>query len=137
MIGFILLIVLTIGAWVLFHYGDKHDKETPGMLGIMLGLIFTTLTVVSTGWLVVRNADASDFRKDRDYRQELVNSVSDNMSPTTIANIFSSAEYVNAKIEKNKKHCNSAIWGFMYSKEIAEIEPIEIPKYKISIEVEE
>ena len=59
------------------------------------------------------------------------------MSPQTISDIISDAVSYNEKIEKNRKYCDNKMWGFMYNKEVANIEPIEIPKYKFSVQVEE
>lgn len=137
MIGYILLIILTIVTWVLFGFGIKHDCDWQTIVGVLFGLIFTVLTMVSSINLGIKASDAVSFKDSRDYHQELVYAISDNMSPATIANIISTAEFDNNRIEKNKKRCDSEMWGFMYNKGIAEVKPIDIPKYKISIEIEE
>jgi hypothetical protein len=59
------------------------------------------------------------------------------MSPQTISNIVASATYTNERIERNQQHCNSKMWGFMYNKWVAEVEPIDIPKLKYQITIEE
>lgn len=137
MIGYILLIVLTIVAWVLFGFGIKHDSEWRVIVGIIFGLIFTVMFLVSSINFGIKASDAVSFKDSRDYHQELVYAISDNMSPGTITKIIATAEFDNNRIEKNKRLCGSEMWGFMYNKGIAEVEPIVIPEYEISIRVKE
>jgi len=137
MIGYILLIILCAGFWVLFGVGDKKRVDWMAYLGLIFALITTVLTIVSTACIAVRPTDAEDFRNDREYKQELVYSISDNMSPQTVSKIIASATYYNERIERNKKHCDSKMWGFMYNKGIAETEPLVIPKIKYKITIEE
>ena len=137
MIGYILLIILCAGFWTLFGIGAKKDKEWATIVGVIFGMITTVLTIASTIAIVIRPSEAEDFRNDREYKQELVYAISDNMSPQTVSKIISSATYYNERIENNKKHCDSKMWGFMYNKEIAEAEPLVIPKIKYKITIEE
>jgi len=137
MIGYFLLIILCIGAWGLLYVGDKKDKDAAAVVGIVLSIVSTTLLIIATITLGTKNSDAETFQNNRDYYQELVNSISDNMSPATVAKIISSAEHANTKIENNRRYCNSEMWGFIYSKKVAAVELIKIPKYKFSVEVEE
>lgn len=137
MIGYILLIILCAGGWTLFGIGQKKDIEWAAVVGIICGVTTTVLTIVSTICIASRPTDAEDFRNDREYKQELVYAISDNMSPQTVSNIIASATYHNERIERNKKHCDSKMWGFMYNKGIAEVEPINIPKLKYQITIEE
>ena len=133
MIGFILLIILCGGFWTLFGISLKKDKDWLTVVGIIFGLITTLLTIASTVHIVLRPLEADSFRIDKEYKQELVYAISDNMSPRTISSIITSATYHNERIEKNKKHCDSKMWGFLYNKGIAETEPIDIPEIKIKI----
>ena len=137
MIGYILLIILMAGAWTLLGFGVKRDTDWQVIVGVIFGLITTVLFMVSTIELGTKHPDAVSFEKNRDYQQELIYSISDTMSPQTISKIVASATYINERIERNQKHCNSEMWGFMYSKEIAEVEPIDIPKLKYQITIEE
>lgn len=137
MVGYILLIILCAGSWTLFGIGQNRYKEWATVVGIIFGMITTVLMIVSTVCIALRPTDAEDFRNDREYRQELVYAISDNMSPQTVSKIITSAAYYNERIEKNKRHCDSEMWGFMYNKGIAEVEPIVIPEYEISIRVKE
>ena len=137
MIGYILLAILTVGAWTLFGIGLKKDMEGAVIVGVIFGLLFTVPFLVTSIEFGVKRSDAVLFANNRDYQQELIYSINDNMSPQTISRIISSAADINEKIERNKAHCNSVMWGFMYNKGIAEVEPIEIPKLKYQIIVEE
>ena len=137
MIGYILLIILCAGFWTLFAIGDKKRVDWMACFGLIFALITTILTIVSTVCIALRPTDAEDFRNDREFRQELVYAISDNMSPQTVSKIIASATYYNERIENNKKHCDSKMWGFMYNKGIAEAEPLVIPEYEISIRVKE
>ena len=137
MIGYILLIILCAGAWTLVGFGDKRDTDWQVVVGVIFGIITTVLFILSTIEISVKRPDAASFKNDRDYQQELVYAISDNMSPQTVSKIIAGAAYYNERIERNKKHCDSKMWGFMYNKEIAEVEPIDIPKIKYKITIEE
>lgn len=137
MIGYILLIILCVGFWTLFGIGQKKDIEWATIVGIIFAMIATVLTVAATCAVAIRSSEAEDFRNDREYKQELIYAISDNMSPQTVSKIIASATYYNERIERNKKHCDSKMWGFMYNKEIAEAEPLIIPKIKYKITIEE
>lgn len=137
MIGYILLAILVAGSWTLFGFGFKRDTDWQLIVGIIFGVVSTVVFLVTSIEFGMKRSDAISFENDRDYQQELVYSISDTMSPQTISRIVSSAACTNEKIERNKAHCNSVMWGFMYNKGIAEVEPIEIPKLKYQIVVEE
>ena len=85
----------------------------------------------------MKHCEAVSFEDNRNLQQELVYSINGNMSPQTINKIISDAVNINERIEKNKSHCNSVMWGIMYNKGIAEIDLIEIPKLKYQIVIEE
>jgi len=137
MIGYILLGILMVGAWTLFGVGLKKDMEGAVIVGVIFGLLFTVPFLVTSIEFGVKRSDAASFMSNRDYQQELIYSINDNMSPQTISKIISCAANTNERIEEHKAHCNSVMWGFMYNKGIAEVEPIEIPKLKYQIIVEE
>ena len=137
MIGYILLAILMVGAWTLLGIGVKKDMDWALIVGVIFGLLFTVPFLVTSIEFGVKRSDAVLFANNRDYQQELIYSINDNMSPQTISRIISSAADINEKIERNKAHCNSVMWGFMYNKGIAGVEPIEIPKLKYQIVVEE
>ena len=138
MIGYILLAILMVGAWTLLGIGVKKDMDWALIVGVIFGLLFTVpFLLVTSIEFGAKRSDAVSFMSNRDYQQELIYSINDNMSPQTISRIISSATYINEKIEENKSHCNSVMWGFMYNKGIAEVEPIEIPKLKYQIVIEE
>ena len=137
MIGYILLIILMAGAWTLLGFGVKRDTDWQIIVGVIVGVATTVLFIVSTIEIGTKHPDAVSFEKSRNYQQELIYSISDVMSPQTISNIVASATYTNERIERNQKHCNSKMWGFMYNKRIAEVEPIDIPKLKYQITIEE
>lgn len=137
MIGYILLIILMAGAWTLLGFGVKRDKDWQIIVGVIFGIITTVLFMVSSIEIGTKHPDAASFKNDREYKQELVYAISDNMSPQTVSRIIASATYYNERIERNKKHCDSKMWGFMYNKGIAEAEPLDIPKIKYKITIEE
>ena len=136
MIGYILLAILMVGAWTLLGIGVKKDIDWALIVGVIFGLLFTVPFLVTSIEFGVKRSDAVSFMSNRDYQQELIYSINDNMSPQTISRIISSAANINESIERNKAHCNSVMWGFMYNKGIAEVEPIEIPKVKCQITIE-
>lgn len=137
MIGYILLVILCAGLWVLLGIGVKKDIDWAIIVGVIFGLLSTIVFLVTSIEFGMKRSDAVSFANDRDYKQELIYSINDNMSPQTISKIVASATYINERIERNQQHCNSKMWGFMYNKGIAEVEPIEIPKLKYQIVIEE
>ena len=137
MIGYVLLIILMIVAWVVLCIGVKKDIDWAVAFGAIFAVLFTVLFVVTSIGLGTKHYDAVSFENDRNYKQELIYSISDTMSPQTISKIITNATYINESIENNRRHCDSKMWGFIYNKWIAEIEPIEIPKLKYQIVVEE
>lgn len=137
MIGYILLTILMVGAWTLFSIGFKKDMEWAVLVGVTFGLLTTVPFLLTSIEFGTKHSDAVSFENDRNYQQELIHSISDTMSPQTISKIVASATFINERIERNQKHCNSKMWGFIYNKEIAEVEPIDIPKLKYQIRIEE
>lgn len=137
MFGYILLAILMVGGWTLVYIGLKKDMDWAFIVGVIFGMVTTALFMAASIELGTKHCDAVSFENGRNYQQELIYSISDSMSPQTINKIVSDAVNINERIEKNKSHCNSVMWGFMYNKGIAEVEPIEIPKLKYQIVVEE
>ena len=126
-----------VGGWTLVYIGLKKDMDWAFIVGVIFGMSSTMVFVLTSIKLGTKYSDAVYFENKRNYQQELVYSINDNMSPQTINKIISDAVNVNERIEKNKSHCNSIMWGIMYNKGIAEVEPIEIPKLKYQIVFEE
>ena len=137
MFGYILLAILMVGAWALVYIGLKKDMDWAFNVGVIFAMSSTIVFVSTSIKLGTKYSDAVSFENKRNYQQELIYSINDNMSPQTINKIISDAVNINERIEKNKSHCNSVMWGVMYNKGIAEVEPIEIPKLRYQIIFEE
>ena len=137
MFGYILLVILMVVAWTLLGFGIKKDINWAFIIGYIFSTLFTVGFLITSIKLGAKYSDAVLFRDKRNYQQELVYSINGNMSPQTINKIISDAVNINERIEKNKSHCNSVMWGIMYNKGIAEIDLIEIPKLKYQIVIEE
>jgi hypothetical protein len=139
MIGYILLVILMAGAWTLLGIGVKKDIDWAVIAGVSFGLLSTVVFLVTSIELGTKHSDAVSFENSRNYQQELIYSISDTMSPQTISRIVANATYINERIERNRRHCDSKMWGFLYDKEVANVEPIAIPKlrYQITIENDE
>lgn len=112
---------------------DRHFWNTGAGLCAILTAILIALFMVSTIYVATREPGGEDFRMERDYTQELVNHISNDMSFTTVENLVGKAKRINARIEDNRKHADSEMWGFLYNKHIAEVELIDIPvlEYKV------
>lgn len=136
MIGYILLAILMVGAWTLLCIGFKKDNDCAVTVGIIFTVLFTALFFVTSIVFGTKHSDAVSFENNRNYQQELIYSISDTMSLQTINIIITDAAHINERIERDRRHCDSKMWGFMYNKEIAEIEPIDIPKLKYQITME-
>lgn len=137
MFGYILLAILMVGGWALVYIGLKKDMDWAFIVGVIFAMSSTIVFVSTSIKLGTKYSDAVFFENKRNYQQELIYSINDNMSPQTINKIISDAVNINERIEKNKSHCNSVMWGVMYNKGIAEVDLIKIPKLKYQIVVEE
>ena len=137
MIGYILIAILMVGGWTLVYIGVNKDVDWAFIVGVIFGMLSTMVFLPTSIILGTKHCEAVSFENNRNFHQELIYSINDNMSPQTISRIISNATSINEKIEKNKSHCNSVMWGFMYNKGIAEVELIEIPKLKYQIVIEE
>ena len=137
MIGYILIAILMVGGWTLVYIGINKDVDWAFIVGVIFGILSTMFFLPTSIILGTKYCEAVSFENNRNFHQELIYSINDNMSPQTISRIISNAADVNERIEKNKSHCNSVMWGFMYNKGIAEVELIEIPKLKYQIAIEE
>ena len=133
MIGYFLLIALVISLIVLAVIGDKHGNGNMAALCCVAAVIFGVLLAASSMYLGCRKSDAREFRMDRDYQQELVYNVSDNMSFYAIERTISTAKKMNERIEENKRGAYSRMWGFLNNKGIAEVELIDIPEIEYKI----
>ena len=71
------------------------------------------------------------FSKKREYYQDLVSNLSDNMSFETVSEIICSAEYINERILDSRANADNIFWGTFYNKKIGEIELIEIPDLRL------
>ena len=137
MFGYILLVILMVGAWVLLGIGIKKDINWAFIIGYIFTTLFTAVFLITSIKLGMKHCEAVSFEDNRNLQQELIYSINGNMSPQTINKIISDAVNINERIEKNKSHCNSVMWGIMYNKGIAEVDLIEIPKLKYQIVIEE
>ena len=133
MIGYILLIVLMIAAIAMIIICDRHFWNTGAGLCSILTAILISLFMVSTIYIATRKSSGEDFRMERDYAQELVNNITNDMSFTTVEKLVGKAKSINARIEDNREHADSKMWGFLYNRHIAEVELIDIPvlEYKV------
>ena len=138
MIGYILITVLMIVFAVFAYICDKHAWygnawEVLEMLSIAVCIISFAFAFFSGVYMLTKNGDGEKFSEKRDYYQELVYHLSDGMSFSTVERTVNEAKNINARIDDNKKHADSKMWGFLYNKRIAEVEPIDIPviEYKV------
>ena len=133
MIGYILLIVLMIAAIAMMIICDRHFWNTGAGLCSILMASLIALFMASTIYVATRKQSGEDFRMERDYTQELVNNITNDMSFTTVERLVGKAKRLNDRIEDNKEHADSKMWGFLYNKHIAEVEPIDIPEFEYKI----
>ena len=136
MIGYFLFIALLLLGIALIIVGAKKKSGVSVSVGVSLTVMFGVLIFISTVLMCSKQNDVDILKKDRDYYQDVLYSVNDKMSPATIGRVFREVEYINKRIEKNKNKCDDKVWGFFYNKEIAVIEPIDMPKitYEINLE---
>jgi hypothetical protein len=137
MVGYLLLIFLAIGMWVLFGYGVKQDLQVITAVGLILATLCTTFSITFGVVLANKSSEVAIIQKDRDFYQELISGLLNNASFATISRIVSNAESINSKILTHRKHYNSKWIGIWYSKDVAELKLIEIPKYNFSVEIKE
>ena len=138
MVGYILIAVLMIVFAVFACICDKYAWygnvwEFLEMLSIVLCIISFAFVFFSGAYMLTKNGEGEEFSEKRDYYQELVYHLSDDMSFHTVERTVNEARNINARIDDNKKHADSKMWGFLYNKRIAEVESIDIPvlEYKV------
>ena len=138
MIGYILIIVLMIVAGILAFISGKHAWygnfwEFLEMFSTAVCIFSFAFVFFSGVYMLTKNSEGKDFLEKRDYYQELVYHLSDDMSFSTVERTVNEARNINARIDNNKKHADSKMWGFLCNKCIAEVEPIDIPvlEYKV------
>lgn len=127
MIGYILLVLLLIVSFVMMVICDKHCWDDGFHLCMYFAVAFFVFLLFSTGYLATRESEGEKFMEQRECCQELLNYISDDISFDTIERLVNEAKRINARIETNKRYAYSDMWGFMYNKRIAEVEPIKIP----------
>lgn len=128
MILLILLIVGMIASWIFFGYAAKNGNDGLGALFLALSLMFTGGSVGGIVSLGCQNEDARILRADRDFYQDVMYNLSDDMSFETVSRSISRAKEINEHIEQDRRHCNNSFYGTFYNNKIAEIELIEIPE---------
>lgn len=133
MIVYILLIVLTITSTIFAVKTFNRDSELAFALSLTCSMVSIVLFIASTIFLIDRNCSADDFKKKRDYCQEVISVLPEGVSIATANKIVNEATKINKTIEKNKKYCHSPMWAFMYNEGIAEVEPIDIPEFKVAV----
>ena len=138
MIGYILVIILMIAACAISLIFDKYSWryglwEFLEMFSIAVFILSFVFLFFSGAYMLAKNGEGEEFSEKRDYYQELVYHLSDDMSSSTIERTIDEARNINALIEDCKKHADGKVWGFLYNKRIAEVEPIDIPvaEYKV------
>lgn len=132
MIFYFLILIVTAVSWVAFGHTEKNDYGVAACLWLLLGVSATVGLIASTIYFGLKSSDAKKAAVDRDYYQECVYSLNDQMSFPTIDRILSNARSINERIETNKKNADNAFCGWFYNKAIGEIEPIDIPELRIS-----
>lgn len=138
MIGYILITVLLIVFAVFAYICSKHAWygnvwEALESLSITVCIFLFSFVFFSGVYMLTKNNDGRNFSEKRDYYQEMVYHLSDDMSFSTVERTVNEARNINARIDDNKKHVDSKMWGFLYNRRIAEVEPIDIPviEYKV------
>lgn len=130
MITYILLAILCVGSWALFVNGFKKEVLWQLATGIIFSVITTAFFIEMSIIWATKTSNAYEIEKERAYYGELIGGLPDDASFETVSIIVSKAKLINRKIELNRKNCDSPLIGFLYSKDVAKLEPIEIPTFK-------
>lgn len=133
MIGYILLILLVITSTIFAVKTFEGDSGLAFGLSLCCSVISIVLFIASTLFLIDRNCSANTFKERRDYCQEIISVLPEGVSIATATKIINGATQINKTIEKNKKYCHNPMWAFMYNEGIAEVEPIDIPEFKVGL----
>ena len=132
MVGYILLIAITVVSWGVFIVGARNDDGLAIGLGLTLAIASTVMSIDSTRFILDKNDKTVEFIADRNFHQEIISGLQDGVSFETINRLVSEAENINAEIERNRKYADNFWIGIWYSKEVAELELIEIPQLTYS-----
>ena len=128
MILLILFIVGMIASWIFFGYAAKNGNDGLGALFLMLSLSFTVASITGICVWGCQSGDAQTVKVDRDFYQDVIYNLSDNMSFETVGRVIKRSKEINERIETDRRHCNNSFYGTFYNNKIAEIELIDIPE---------
>ena len=126
-----LFIVLTGVLWALFAWCDENDYYIGAYFSALFGALCSLAVVVFLVLCCTKGIDAKDLARDRDYYQDCVSNLSENMSFDTVDRIMTRAQYINERIANNKEHADDIMVGPLYNKKIGEIELIEMPDLRL------
>ena len=127
MILIILCFIFAVLAFLMANYFDKNLMETPEACSIIFGTILSIAFFVMTMLSATKNSDAKYLCAERDFYENLIESVSDGATLETVNKIVAKSNDINEQILKHRKYCDSAFIGCLYSKDIANADLIEIP----------
>lgn len=127
MILIILCFVFAVLAFLMANYFEKNLMETPEACSVIFGFIFVVAFLVMTMLSAAKNSDAKHLCAERDFYENLIESVSDGATFETVNKIVTRSNDINEQILKHRKYCDSAFIGCLYSKEVASADLIEIP----------
>lgn len=133
MIGYFLLLALLVISIFLTIIGDMRSNGVMAVICIMVSLLLGSLFIASTMYVSNRKSDAKKFLLRRDYYQELVNNISNDMAFYAVERTIDTAKKINERIEDNREYAYSKMWGFLSNKGIAEVELIDIPEIEYKI----
>jgi hypothetical protein len=134
MIGYILIILFMVGCAFLSFLLDERGSWGWSFLTWVLTFVFSTLFLSITGNMGLRKFDARRLGEERDFYQELVLHISDDMSFKFVDCVIDECETINERIVSARVHKDSKMWGCLFNKHIAELELIEIPEFEYKIE---
>lgn len=132
MVGYILLIALTIVSWAIFIVGARNDDGLAIGIGLTLAIASTVMFFEATRFITSKDDKVVEFIADRNFHQEIISGLQDGASFETINRLVSEAEKINAEIERNREYADNFWVGIWYSKEMAELELIDIPQLTYS-----
>ena len=133
MIGYYLTIVLMVVLIAAIVFANaRRLYGVCGGLAIFLAVL-VSFFIGSSVVIGMEKTEAENFKEERDYCQGVLYEFSENTPYDIVDRTIQKSKSINERIENEKAHAYSKMWGFLYNKYIAELEPIDIPiiEYKV------
>ena len=134
MLLLILLIIFAIFSYVAAFESFKHNMFGGEFVFTLLSIILSLALISSIVEICVLPSEAEAFVTEKAYHEDLVKSLNENASVTTLNRAITYAIRDNERILTHRRNVDNIFYGVYYSKKISEQELIELPNFYLKNE---